>query len=177
MSHMSLFLRFILTGALMALAACGANQNPLEVTIQRCPALAVVGGTGSFVRFMGDEKNAADIAYEASITNLQLKCDQDDDVISDVHFDLAAVRGPALPATGEISLQWFVAVVRDNSIIVAKDIYETRLSFESADQQRVVVTERLRQELPDIERARRYNYEILIGFQLDPEDVRYNLLR
>ncbi|WP_150001609.1 hypothetical protein [Iodidimonas gelatinilytica] len=176
MSRMRQLLKLAVLGSLATLAACGSNKNPLEVTVQRCPALAVVGGTGSYTRFIGEEKNAADIAYEASISNLSLDCDQGRDVVSDVSFTIAAMRGPALPATGDVSLRWFVAVVRDNSEIVAKDIYDTRLHFE-ADQQRAISRETIRQILPTIEQARRYDYEILIGFQLDAQDVRYNLLR
>lgn len=162
--------------ALLVLAGCNSNKNPLEVTIQRCPAVAVVGGTGSFTRFVGEEKNASDVAYEATISNLSLDCDQDRDVTSDVDFTITAVRGPALPESGDISMTWFVAVVRDNSEIIAKEIYETRLRFQPG-QQRAISRETIRQTLPDIDLARRYDYEILVGFQLSSDDITYNLLR
>lgn len=167
---------FLALTAPAILVGCNSNKNPLEVNIQRCPAVAVVGGIGSFTRFIGEERNTSDVAYEATLSNVELDCDQRRVVDSAVTFTITALRGPALPDEAVIAMPWFVAVVRDNAEIIAKEIYETRLTF-APDQQRAFVQESIRQTLPDIELARRYDYEILIGFQLDGEDIAYNLLR
>lgn len=158
------------------LAACGSNQNPLQVTVERCPAFAVVGGSGSLVRFQDEGRETGDVVLRASIANLKLDCDQGSDVISDISFNILAHRGPAMLEAEELALSYFIAVVRDNSLIVLKEIYDTRLHFE-AGVETVNRQEILRQRLPEIEMARRYNYEILIGFQLSDEELRYNLLR
>jgi len=157
-------------------AACGGNQNPLQVTVERCPAFAVVGGSGSLVRFRGEERQTDDVVLRASIANLELECDQGSDVISDISFNILARRGPALPETAEVGLSYFIAVVRDNSLVVLKEIYDTRLRFDPGVET-VSRREVLRQRLPEIEMARRYNYEILVGFQLSEEELKYNLLR
>ncbi|RMD89557.1 MAG: hypothetical protein D6807_03490 [Alphaproteobacteria bacterium] len=162
--------------ALLVGCSSDGNKNPFEVTVERCPAVAVVGGTGSLTRFRGTERNAEDILYEATITGTRLQCNQGDDVVSDVAFEIVAQRGPALRGEADVALPYFVAVLRDNSEIVAKDVYLARLHF-SADAERAGTREIVRQRLPTIEQARRYDYEILLGFQLDPEDVTYNLLR
>lgn len=178
LSHRTLKFAPMLLGlaGLVALGGCNSNKNPLEVNVQRCPAVAVVGGIGSFTRFIGEEKNASDVAYEATLSNLTLDCDQRRIVDSKINFTVTALRGPALPDDAVVAMSWFVAVVRDNSEIIAKEIYETRLTFEP-DQQRALAQESIRQTLPDIELARRYDYEILIGFQLEGDDITYNLLR
>ncbi len=164
--------------AALLLAGCSsdANRNPLEVTVERCPALAVVGGTGSLTRFRGKGRDADDILFEATITGTRLVCHQGDDVVSEVSFEIVAQRGPALRGATDVALPYFVAVMRDNSEIVAKDVYMARLHF-AAEAERAGTREVIRQRLPSIDQARRYNYEILVGFQLDPEDVTYNLLR
>lgn len=167
-------------GALAAfcllLAACASDRNPLQVTVQRCPAFAVLGGTGSLTQFAGEGREASDMFLEANIADLSLDCDQDDDVISSLSFTVAGVRGPAMGEEAEVVLPYFVAVLRDNGLVVAKEIYETRLYF-APGAQRASVREEIRQRLPTIEQARRYDYEILVGFQLSQEELSYNLLR
>lgn len=165
----------VILASLLA-AACGANRNPLEVRVQRCPAIAVVGGTATYTQFAGDGRTAEDVVLNAAITDLKLNCDQDDEVVSTVSFEIFAERGPAMRHDAALSLPYFVAVVRDNSEIVAKRIYEARLDF-SGGADRAGRREILRQVLPTIEQARRYDYEIVLGFQLTPEDVAYNLQR
>lgn len=173
-------MRAIATGTLLGLAAllagCGGNRNPLEVTVERCPALAVVGGTGSLTRFAGEGRDADDILFEAAVSNAELSCDQGGDVISTVAFSIVAQRGEAMVGYYETSLPYFVTVLRDNSEIVAKEIFEVPIVFDDGAQ-RVGWSETIEQRLPTIEQARRYDYEILIGFQLTPEEVTYNLLR
>lgn len=166
----------LLAAALPVLASCNSNKNPLEVTVQRCPAIAVVGGAGSLTRFVGDGRDAGDILYKATISDVRLECEQDGDVISRVSFTVVGQRGPAMRGAETFILPYFVVVLRDNSEIVAKDIYDLKLGF-GANDERAARQEVLRQVLPTIEQARRYDYEILIGFQLDPEDVTYNLVR
>ena len=105
-----------------ALAAC-ANQNPLEVTVSRGPALAA----------------------------------------------------PAL-ASQDITLAYFVAILRDNNQVVTKKVFETTLRFDPG-QERTGTREVIVHRLPDITRARRYDYELLVGFQLSPDELAYNVLR
>lgn len=174
-------MKAIATGTLLTLAsflaACGSNTNPLEVTVERCPALAVVGGTGSLTRFAGEGRDARDILFEAAVSNAELRCDQGSDVISTVAFDIVARRGEAMAGEGyETTLPYFITVLRDNSEIVAKEIFEVPIVFDGRTA-RVAWHETIEQRLPTIEQARRYDYEILIGFQLTPEEVTYNLLR
>lgn len=158
------------------LAACSGNKNPLEVTVERCPAIAVIGGAGTLTEFAGSGRTADDVLFEATISDVSLACDQDSDVVSDVRFSIVVQRGPALTGAMDIAIPYFVAVLRDNSEIVAKEIYAADIRLGAGDQ-RTIRRERIRQILPTIEQARRYDYEILIGFQLDPEHAAYNLVR
>jgi len=169
-------LGILLIAASLLLAGCAADRNPLQVTAQRCPAFAVLGGTGSLTQFAGEERETSDVFVEATIADLSLECDQGDDVVSSIAFNVVGTRGPAMQGESEVSLPFFVAVLRDNSVVVAKKIYETRLRFGPEDQ-RASTREDLRQYLPTIEQARRYNYEILVGFQLSQDELSYNLLR
>ena len=157
-----------------ALAAC-ANQNPLEVTVSRCPALAVAGHTGTLTRFTGSERDVDDVAFNAIITDLKIDCRQGESVAGRVTFNLVATRGPALAAQ-DVTLPYFVAILRDNNQVVTKKVFETTLRFEPG-QERTGTREVIVHRLPDITRARRYDYELLVGFQLSPDELAYNVLR
>lgn len=162
----------LVLGALL-LGAC--NKNPLQVTLSRCPAVAVVANTGSLTQFTGEGRDIEDIALTAHMTHLRNDCDQTDEVNSLISFDVVATRGPAA-AQDSFSLPYYVIVLQDNHRIISKKVFEATVDFDpGAD--RAGVREVVRQYLPDVNRARRYDYEVLIGFHLTPEDAAYNALR
>ena len=70
---------------------------------------------------------------------------------------------------------YFIAILKDNSQIVSKEVFEVTLKFDQKGfaRSREIVT----QHIPTIEQARRYNYEVLIGFQMDAQDVVFNMER
>ncbi len=162
----------ILMLGLLVLASC--NRNPLEVIVSRCPAVAVVGDLGTFTKFEGSGRTNEDVAFTASILEVRSDCSEGSSVSAETVFQISAQAGPAL---GErvVSLPYFVAVLKDNSQIVSKKIFQTALVFDQDGYaiNREVVT----QFIPTIEQTRRYNYEVLLGFQLDPNDVVFNLRR
>lgn len=162
-----------LLGFVLLLAACG-NRNPLEVTVSRCPAIAIVGDAGTVTRFDGEGRNVADMAFTASIMDARLTCEEADDVQSLVTFDIGAQRGDAFRG-GPVALQYFVVVLKDNSQIVSKRVFDVSLSFDQngAAYSREVIS----QHIPTIEQARRYNYEVLLGFQLTAQEAVYNMER
>ena len=166
-------LRFLFTSLiLLVLAAC--NSNPLEVIISRCPAVAVVGDAGTITRFKGDGREQEDITLTATIANITTQCNESDDVNARVTFDVLARTGPSF--TGDsVTLEYFVAVLKDNSQLISKKRYTTTLYFDragNADSRQVIEA-----YVPTIEQARRYNYEVLLGFQATPDEVYFNLIR
>lgn len=162
--------------AIVSLAACTNNRNPLEVRVENCPAAAIVAGTDQWIRFAGTGRGANDLQFEASISNVRIECRQSDDVTTDVRFDLTVTGGPALAASEPVRLTYFVALLRDNARIMAKQTYVTEFVI-SPETPSAGSTEVIRQYIPEIENARLYDYELVIGFQLSPDDVVYNLAR
>lgn len=166
-------IRLIVASALMLfVAAC--NRNPLEVTISRCLAVAVVGDVGTLTQFSGSGRTTDDVKFTASIRDVQTTCEEGDSVESRVSFTIGAQGGPAL-ADSVVTVPYFAAVLKDNSQIVTKRIYDVTLRFDSEGN--AVSNEVLTQFVPTIEQARRYNYELLLGFQLDPQDAVFNIVR
>lgn len=167
----------LLAGLALALVACGkSSRNPFAVTVSRCPAIAVVAHTGSLVHFNNEQQRTTDVLYEAQISEPSLTCEQGQDVVSEVSFRIDAVRGAALDGPGQFTIPYFVTVLRDNSQIVAKRVFEATVRFDP-DDVRAGTREVISQRIPSIEKARRYDYEVLVGFQLFPEEVAYNMLR
>jgi len=165
--------RFVFLSALvLMLAAC--NKNPFEVQVSRCLAVAVVGDVGTLTRFNGPGHTTGDVEFTASIMDADSRCEEGSDVRSEVTFYVGAQSGPAL-ANRTVTLPYFVAVLKDNSQIISKKIFNVTLTFDDTGYaySRQVVG----QHIPTIEQARRYNYELLLGFQMDPQDVVYNMER
>ncbi len=166
-------IRLILASALMLfVAAC--NRNPLEVTVSRCLAVAVVGDIGTLTKFSGSGRTTEDIEFTASIRDVRSSCEESNSIESEVKFAIGAHGGPAL-ANSSVTIPYFAAVLKDNSQIITKRVYEVTLRFD--ENGNAVSNEVLTQFVPTIEQARRYNYELLIGFQLDARDAVFNIVR
>ena len=141
-----------------------------------CPAVGIVKETGTVTRFRSsDSSTQEDVVYTAHISDLAVACEEDDGVVTNIGFDVAARQGPAGDVR-QITLPYFVAVVRGGTEIVAKDVYEADLTFEG-ENGRARVRETIRQHLSidDLQQTRAY--EILIGFQLSDDEFIYNLSR
>lgn len=165
--------RFV-AALVLAFALVACNKNPLEVTISRCPAVAVVGDTGTLTRFDGDGRTADDVMFTASINDVNVTCSEADSVSSAVSFYIAAESDGKI-VNETVTLPYFVAVLKDNSEIVTKRIFDVTLRFDGNGY--AVSREVLSQYIPTIEQARRYNYELLLGFQLSIDDVAFNMER
>lgn len=169
---MSVRLVFLL-GLVFLLAACG-NRNPLEVTVSRCPAVAVVGDVGTLTKFRGEGRNVKDVAFTASIQEVRMDCVEAEDINAQVSFSIGAQAGEAFSG-GSVTVPYFVLVLKDNSQIVSKKIFDVTLSFDRNGN--AISREVVAQHIPTIEQSRRYNYEVLLGFQLSAQDAVYNMER
>ena len=169
----SMISRFIPT-LVLALTLVACNTNPLEVTISRCPAVAIVGDTGTITRFDGDGRTADNVMFTATISDVDVSCNEGDSVSSAVSLYIAAESDGKI-VNDTVTMPYFVAILKDNSEIVTKRIFDVTLQFDSNGY--AVSREVLSQYIPTIEQARRYNYEFLIGFQLSVDDVAFNMER
>lgn len=163
---------FALVAGVLLLAGC--SSNPLEVTISRCPAVAVVGDAGTWTQFDGEGRSVEDVIYTASISDVAVSCNEGDAVNSMISFYIGA-QSEGRIANETVVVPYFVAVMKDNSEIITKRIFDVALRFDSNGyaSSREVIS----QYIPTIEQARRYNYELLIGFQMNVDDVIFNMER
>ncbi|WCL53624.1 hypothetical protein [Gimibacter soli] len=167
----------VLAGLCLMVAAC--NRNPLEVKISRCSAVAVVGDAGTVTRFAGSGRTDQDVSYTATIMNVLTDCEEPDDkesgeVTATTRFVVGATAGPALTSR-TVDISYFVAVLKDNSRIITKKTYPVTLNFDADGKASSAQT--IRHVVPSIEQARRYDYEVIVGFQLSPDEAVYNMER
>ena len=162
----------------MAFLIAGCDQkNPFLITVSNCPAVAVVSYTGTVTKFNGVGRNAGDVIYNATMTDLRVDCEEDDDsgIYQRVSFAIIASKGPAY-SNQEIALPYFALLLRDNSLITNKRIFSAEFRFDPGSD-RFVLRQAILQTLPDLDIARRYDYELLVGFHLTPDEIAYNALR
>ena len=175
MNKKSLLTFGALSLASITLASCAGN--PLVVTRINCPATAVMAGTSVLTKFKGDNRNVEDVVFNATISHVDRQCVQGEEgeVTATVTFRLMVQKGPAFEGDN-VTVPYFAALMRDNNLITAKGKYETTVRFD-ANELSSGTAETIVQHFNDVEIARRYDYELLIGFQLSADEVTYNLTR
>jgi hypothetical protein len=122
-----------------ALTACGRGgefeQGGVYITRSACPIVGVPAATGDVTLFNPPNNRTSDaIDVTATITNVYGECtDQGGEIMSNIGFDVVAVRRDAGPAR-QVVLPYFNVVVRGGSEIVAKRIGRIALNFEAGSQ-------------------------------------------
>lgn len=166
--------RFSLVAASSFLVAACAAKSPLEVTVNHCPSVAVMGDMGSFTRIQGDSSLAKDVLYTATLSNVQVDCNQKDRITTQVSFDVSAVAGPAMKA-GSVEVEYFIVTAKDTASLVNKQSYSVRLTFDG--QGRAIASQKIEHVIPSVERARKYDYELLLGLIATPTEYYRNITR
>ena len=113
-----------------ALALAGCNKNPLQVTRQICPAVAVPAYTGDVTLFTrAGDMNADAIDMVAAVTNVRGTCvDDGANLTTSVHFDVLARRNDS-SAARDVTLPWFTAVVQGGDHLAAKQMGQVTVHF------------------------------------------------
>ena len=163
----------LMAGALLA-ASCNQKNAPV-VTIANCPAVAGVAHMTTLTRFASESRTNDAVQFDAYLTQLDHDCDDSDNVETEISFTINAKRGPALQNPVQ-TIDYFVVVLRDNYLVTAKKKYSTQIRF-APGQETTGVRETILQEFADSATLRRYDYEVLIGFDLDPEELEFNVIR
>lgn len=124
--------------AALALSACAKDGGDIVIDQgvgitalrSKCPAAGIPDYTGDITLFrQGGQQLASDIDVTANITNLRTTCnDQGERVYSEATFDVFARRADTRGAR-EVSLPYFVSVLRGGSAVVSKQVGTVTLSF------------------------------------------------
>lgn len=156
----------------LGLSGCGLfKKDPLE-----CPAVAVVSGTGTLTMFQdGPGRDTSDIVFRAEIGNVSLSCKKTRGGLrTSLTFDISAYGGPA-DVNQTASVPFFVAVTLGNERVLSKRIFSSEHYFPSVGDVSSF-SEEVIEFIPLFEGRVTRDYEILVGIQVTPENLEYNLL-
>lgn len=169
------------TLAALDLPGWGDGPNTERVTIipqGDCPAVSRVAELASLYQFNNPVRpdNSQKIS-EAHITRVTSKCAKQG---KNLKLDLSIVfdggvgkKGKAVPTDKpSFAYPYFVAITNNKNQILSKEIFAVSFAYDSSAvvQQQVESTSHIVPVGNDIPST----YRILIGFQLDPEELAYN---
>lgn len=180
----SIRLRALLAAAFLSplLTACGIFGNQVSMEIPReasqvCPPVGIVARTGSLTRFAtSDGRDSDDVTLRGAISGLEVTCkDVSGAVQASIGFDVVAQKGPA-SRDNDVELPYFVVVTQGSEQVLSKRLHITSHSF-SRGRNSSAVRENLIAEVPVDDEGSTGEIEILIGFQLDRDELKYNVFR
>lgn len=167
------------TGAVVAamlvgfLAACTSGPDPEAA--EGCPRVAIVADAALAEQFRpGPGRDLTDMASRAQIVEISGGCAYDGDGVTvTVSMPIVVERGPALSGN-EAEYAYFVAVTDLDWNVIAKRTFPIRFRFDSGSGFAAALEE-LEQAIPLQSQRQAANYQILIGFDLDREQLSRNL--
>ena len=166
--------------SLTSLTACSSAKEVFDTSADQknagpCPEAFALYETSRLVEFKGAE-SYANVGYTAEIENVRSLCRYigEQPIEADIKMEIAFGRGPA--AVGRTATyEYYVAVTRKNIDVINKQVFPISITFpEGVDVVRA--TETIGEII--IPRATEgtsgANFEIIVGFELTPEQVAFN---
>ncbi|HEY4264860.1 MAG TPA: hypothetical protein VGM72_06040 [Micropepsaceae bacterium] len=144
-----------------------------------CPATAVLSDAVTVTKLKAGtlpaQPNPANVAFTAEMSQAKLDCNfnrEQNRLTVDINFAVKATRGPAA-AGSDPQLDFFVAVIDVDNNIVSKQVYHGQPEM-SGHASNVYTQNVSNFPVPMAMDKRPYDYEILTGFQLTPDELAYN---
>lgn len=166
--------------AALALSGCGmfggSDIKEGGTTLYPCPTVGVLNETDHVTLLSGTGADLTDVVAKAEIGKVVSTCKYDVDestITVDIAFNGTAELGPA-SSTRALTLKTFVAVTRRYDAFDKKQVYEVPVVFEPGQRQVHFVKTVEGTILPYGGRADGSIYQLLVGFQLTPEQLEYN---
>ena len=183
MSHSGTFrLLLAISVAAVVAAACtprlpGLSSSGRELSLP-CPNVTLLDDTDELTKFQpGPGRDLTDIEFEAEIAQFTGECQVTSnreggaDVAMEMVINFRLSRGPAL-RSGVAAFPYFVAIVDDQERIMTKEIFDVAVRFDG--QRAISATDRAVQRMNLPAGVSPAQYVVIVGFQLDGEQLRFN---
>jgi len=156
--------------ALLLAGCAGGAEEELLV----CPRVGVLKDAARMITFApGEGRELNDVAYDTELSEPQVTCRYDKGKVkSHIEFtaDMWAGRAASL---GLATFRYFVAVTELNTAVVTKEYFTVEADFSKSS--RDFKTLEVEDIVIDYKKLGRPDlYEILIGWDLTPEQLQYN---
>ena len=160
--------------AALALGGCSSVLSDGSKPALACPKVGIVRDANKVTLFRpGNGQNATDVMARGLIADYTGTCTYDDSGVAiDVSLVLVAERGPAMTGA-QAPFTYFVAVSTPDGTIVSKQAFPTTVDF-PANGPRAGSREDLQPRIPLPKGQDARAYQILVGFQLSPDQLDYN---
>ncbi len=160
--------------AALAVSSCGLLDEQKRYP---CPKAFVLNDAGSLVRFKpGAGRDITDILFEAQIGDFVGTCEYDEKKKKGVTLEMNVVidlrRGPA-SRTPNVDFEYFVAIPSFLPKPEGKSVFPVKGLFEQ-DQTRMVYRDAVRLFIPLDDPNDGVGLEVVVGFQLTPEEIQFN---
>lgn len=138
-----------------------------------CPGVQVLKTLGEFVRFKpGPGRDLTDVATEAWIERVDGACElENGEYIVDLSIGIVTSRGPA-NRTASTDLKYFVAVANRQEVILQRQAFQAIAPFGSF--QSATFNDKIELRIPAQKEAAGDAFTIFVGFELSPDELRYN---
>ena len=168
----------VVSALCLATAACGLFG---EDRVYACPQVFILQDAQNLTRFKpGPGRDITDIRFEAEIFDFRGGCDVDeDDNIWEVEVELlvqiSVERGPA-NKNKEIAFDYFVVLPDFEGQPSGKQIFPVKGEFEEG-RTRLIYQDSVELTIPLNNPNDAGRMEIVFGFQLTPEELKFNRAR
>ncbi|MCP5432112.1 MAG: hypothetical protein H6923_02460 [Alphaproteobacteria bacterium] len=166
---MSLRVALSCAAAALALAGCGSDPKP-----GACPRAGILSDAANLVRFSGTGRGPEDVLYRGEITNVALDCSPHSDVVKgELTLTVRLALGPRATMRAE-TVRYFVAVTEGDARVLAKESFELPVSFTAGEAVATASDTVENVRIPLAPGRRGGAYEIVVGFELSPDEVAFN---
>jgi hypothetical protein len=171
----------LLGAAALSLASCGSVRGAFadDENSGPCPNAFALFDAARVVEFRDPGvEDFSNVMYTAEIQAVRSLCRYYNErpIDSDIELEIGFGRGPAA-SDDEHTYNLWVAVTRTDVVVLERDVFPIRVRFPRG-QDRVY----LRREIENItipraeESTSGTNFEILVGFEVTPEQLEFNRL-
>jgi len=144
-----------------------------------CPSVKVVPELGTYSEFLDSgSTRESDLVSRVTISNVKSACNADDkNITMDLKIPFYGVLGPQAHAMSGgqpfFSYPFFVAVTSESGKILAKEVFAASITYRQGANSQTYF-ENMRQIIPVEARDHGSRFKILLGFQLNPDQLDYN---
>jgi len=173
MSPLRAFALILILGVFLVGCESTASKNARNPA--PCPNVIVLNDAARFVEFNGEQR-LEDVAWSGEILDVNYTCRYFDDkpITGALEIDLALGKGPAADRQS-YDVTYFVAVTRRDREVIAREEFTVRADFKG-NKESLGFREKISElTIPRAgEKTSGLNFEIVVGFVLDREQVLFN---
>jgi hypothetical protein len=159
---------------LAGLADCTPVSNQFPPA---CPRTGTLGDASDITRYRPGGRDLTDLLLDGRITGVNGSCTKSDrrTLAVSLSVSMLLVRGPAA-GSAPLEVPFFVAVSRGGEIL-DKQVYRVVPAFEANSSTARVTSDPINITLPIGRETLGSAYDVVVGFQLSPEELALNRRR